>query len=226
MAYTARTLTIIANAKAIFKDRSGGSFDNDTIVLYANMIIPELERRGAFKTLDTFDTTADTYEYDITSEFSDLVQPLQLGYKESSATYYRQLKLLNEMQDYLNCKDYQAYLDPDTGATEYSGPTYVYFENGTAYVWPAPTSTITDGFQLFYKNAATKIADSVNPPTPEAFDDMYTYHAVYMGFLGDRPSRTSESISQAYQLKAMDMVEKYIWSLRAKHGGQIKPDRW
>lgn len=225
MAYTARVQTIIANAKTIFKDRSGGSFADATIVLYANMLIPELERRGAFKTIDTFDTTADTYEYAISTTFSDLVQPLQLGYKGSDATYYRQLELLPRMQDYLACKDHQARIDPDTGATEYSGPTWVYFEGGTAYVWPAPTETITDGFQLLYKNAATKIADSVNPPTPEAFDDMYTYWAAHMGFLGDRPSRTSEGISQAYQMKAMDMVEKYMWSLRAVHGGQIRPDR-
>jgi len=163
--------------------------------------------------------------YDIATEFSDLVQPISLGYKEASATYYRLLVPLRNMQQFLTCKDYQAQIEPITLSTEYGGPTYVYFEAGYAYVWPAPAAAITDGFQLYYKNSATQIADSVDPPTPAAFDWMYTFWAAHMGFLGDRPSKTSEGVSEGYRLKALDIIEKYMLSIRATHTGQITPDR-
>lgn len=217
MAYTSRVQTILDIAKAIFKDRSGGSFTEATIVIYANMLLPELESRGAFHTFDTFDMTEDDYDYDLNSEFSDLVKPVSLGFKGSDMTRYRPLTELQKMDEYLQAKAAETAIPPAWLKAQYGDPPYVFFREGYAYVWPAPTETVTDGFQLWYRNSATQIADEVNPPTPQAYDLMYAYWAAHMGFLGDRPSRTSPSISDKYELKALDMVNKYMRSIRSGH---------
>lgn len=224
MAFTARVLAICSDAQTIFKDRGGGEFDNATIVTYMNAALLELEKRGAFAKLGTFNMVLDDADYDLVAAFADLVQPLSLGWKGSDSTRYTLLEPLRSMTEYLRCQGYEDLYDPDVLATSYTSPTYVLFNRGYAYVWPAPTESVTNGFQLYYTNSATRIADSVDPPTPASFDMMYTFHAVHMGFLGDRPSRNAPQLSTAYYEKFLKELNRYMRSVQPR-GGLIRPDR-
>jgi len=224
MAYTARVLAICDNAQTIFKDRGGGEFEDATIVTYMNAALLELENRGAFATLGYFDMTLDDVDYDLVTEFSDLVTPLSLGWKSSSATRYTLLTPLRTMSEYLQCKGWEDQYDPDVLATSYTSPTYCLFNRGYAYVWPAPTETVTDGFELYYTSSATRITDSVDPPTPASFDMMYVFFALHMAYLGDRPNRESPQLSQAYYEKFLKELNRYMRSVQPR-GGLIRPDR-
>jgi len=213
MAYTARVLQICDDAQTVLKDRGGGEFEDATIVLYINDCLHELERRGAFKKLGYVNGVIDTYAYTLSSTLTDLVAPISVGWKASTANQYRQLEMLHSMQQYLNCREStDQYTEIELNSSYYA-PTYALFEGANLYVWPAPTESVTSGFEVWYRNSETRITDSIELPTPAAWDIMFTFWAVYMGFLTDIPSRNSPEMANAYRMRAEEKISAYLDSM-------------
>lgn len=172
-AYTGRVGAIVNAVARQMNDTGQKRLIDADCLAWINEALYDLGRYNYFTKLGTFNITAATETYVLTTALTDFASLHQLVIASS--------KLV--LSPCASWEQYQAYRQG--GIT---GTPLVYFVNGvTLYVYPVPTASVTNGFEARYSYTPTALTGSSTssgdtPPTPAAWDQYYVDYCIFREF--------------------------------------------
>jgi hypothetical protein len=201
--YTGRVGAIVNAVARQFNDTNQAYVTDADCLAWINEALLDLARFGYFTKLGTFNVTAATETYVLTTALSDFVT-------------LNQLVLVSNNRILIPAGSWDDYQEKRSG--ELTGDPWVYFVLGTTlYVYPVPSSSATGGFQAMYAYAPTALTGSSTssgdtPPTPTAWDQYYVDYCLYRAFQRREADTYSKNRQKApeYETRAMRWRNKLL----------------
>ena len=117
-----------------------GDENEEELLGLLNLMVQDLAARDAWIKLASFDSAANEPSYDLKTHLPDYFSLLNLNWK-GTGTVYRELVALPNWQKFQTGRE----LVYSSGT-----PATYWVETGELFVWPAPSVTATDAFQVRY----------------------------------------------------------------------------
>jgi len=206
-AYTGRVGSIVTAVARQFGDTGQEYVTDADCLAWINEALYELAEVGYFTKIGTFDVVADTETYVLTTELTDLMTLYSLVWVDTKAIM-------------VPAASWEQYLQYRQGGL--TGTPTVYAVRGTTlYVYPVPSTSVTNGFQATHSYAPTAQTGATptdTPPTPAAWDRYYVECCLYRAFQrreADNYQRTNLKAPE-YHARAMQLQGRLLSGVQPK----------
>ena len=207
--YTGRVGNIVTRALRDFSDSANQTYLIDADCLaWINEAKDVLANSDAFIKTDTFDADAGVWEYALRTELSDYVQLHDLFWG-------------TEKLPMVAASSHQAFRNWQRQGTGYSTPAGYFLLSDTLVVTPAPTSSVTDGFEAVYAYRPADMTGGTGydtPPTTAAKDQYYVEYILFKAF----QRREADTYPRGQSMA--DKHQRNMLQLKAEILGTLTPD--
>lgn len=204
MAYAGSRLEAIENTvKALFPnvDQKYGDSGQAFFERAVNACTREIAQAGYWRTpAAEMDSVSGQATYDLLDELTNFVQLLSVRWHDGKA-------IMQPADNWDHMERLQIQ-----GSTTTAEPRYYFLEGNVLRVWPSPDESASPGFYIRHTHypgdmsTATE-STTATPAIPTAFDDIYTYYALYWLNMADRSAYGSEEQMAHYWTKYQATLE-------------------
>ncbi|MCA1961475.1 MAG: hypothetical protein LDL33_11845, partial [Desulfomonile sp.] len=169
-----RVGTIIQEVRDLFRDETGGTLDDELLILrWINRCLAEIARSGYWRTAGTIDLLAGTAAYDLSSRLSGFVDLHSVEWTGGG------------QRGPLTCVSNRGRFDL-IAAAEASGPrpSHYFVGSNTLYVTPVPTVPVSGGLTVRYSYQPAEVGcrSGFTPPIPRTYDPALAAYCLAQAF--------------------------------------------